>query len=424
LERDLREGSQRLIGVVGAGSVAMRGYALVLGLALCGEALAADLVPQMGRYLPFYPGLYFDAAVQRDNRDSFFDASGERRDGVERRLGKPSSFPETRLDTDFRWYFPFFESYRVLGLSDTLYTARVNLGYARTRSDGGIADFERDTSDDALTDADDLRNNGSGIADLGFQFGAFLWGAQGWRENREHRGALLLLAGATLPTGHYDRDAPVSAGNNTFSVDARLALGLRAWPGGFIDAAYGIRDYFKNQDPAFGALAASDQGNDLFWDASIGQRVLGGLYLTAFASGRNGSANTYQNPRFVPNPPPPPTTLPASDNYPTPGRYHDDGTSLTTAGGSLSYFITQHWLVGLHYTHPLSGQSGEFDVPYTNRQPAHCVLGATGCTTSPGPTVRADGMGPARAYASNRVALSLTFNFGQGDAFTCAGCRY
>ena len=37
---------------------------------------AVDELPQMGRYMPLYPGSYTNAYLWRDDRDSLFDAAG------------------------------------------------------------------------------------------------------------------------------------------------------------------------------------------------------------------------------------------------------------------------------------------------------------------------------------------------------------
>lgn len=384
-------------------------------------AAAQDTAPKMGRYLPLYPALYFSAAHERDERDRSFDQAGVERDSAAPSLATPSSFPQTRLDAVFSWYFPMFETLDLPFFSSRLHTARIHLSRVSTRSEGALATFAADASDDARTDADDLQNNGSGNGDITMEFGSFLYGSENWR-TREHTPlAVLAMVGLRLPVGQYDRDAPINAGTNTAAAHVQLGLHAQPWPGGFVDAGVGLRAYFKNQDPAFGALMPTQQGDDVYWDLSLAQRLYSGLYVTAQASGREGDDNLYVNPRFAAGAPPP-TTVPQSDNFPTPGQYRDRGTALRSAGLSLSYFISQRWLLGAHYTQALSGRSGEFELPYTNRRPAGCTVGATGCITSAGGSAQVDGLGPARSYASNRLMFTLDYNFGQEDAYPCAGC--
>ncbi len=249
-------------------------------------------------------------------------------------------------------------------------------------------------------------------------------GSSNWRERSETPYALLGLIGLRLPTGSYNRDAPSNPGSNTIALHAQLGFYARPWTGAHLDGGVGYRAYLKNQDAAFGALAPTNQGDDLYWDVSLAQRVVSGVYVAAFADGREGDANAYENPRFAPNGPPPPNTTPPSDNYPAPGVYRDAGTERIRAGASLYGFLGQRWLLGLHYAHPLSGKSGEFDLPYNNRQPAGCTVGSTGCMVTPGGTAEdVDGLGPARVFASDRFTLSLQYHFGQGDSYTCVGCK-
>ena len=55
--------------------------------------------------------------------------------------------------------------------------------------------------------------------------------------------------------------------------------------------------------------------------------------------------------------------------------------------------------------------------------PAGCTPGGSGCTTSDGGSVLVDGMGPARSYASPRLTLAITYQFGLGDFYPCPGCQ-
>ena len=72
---------------------------------------------------------------------------------------------------------------------------------------------------------------------------------------------------------------------------------------------------------------------------------------------------------------------------------------------------------------PLSGASGAFALPYTDRSPAGCTPGSLGCITTEGDTVQVDGYGHARVFASDRWMVSATYHFGEGDTFTCVGCE-
>lgn len=397
-------------------------HAALCALLAVAPAAAQDLTPRMGRYMPLYPALYFSASHEKNERDRSFDQSGTERESAAPSLSAPSSFPQTRLDATFSWYFPMFETLELPFFSSRLHTARIHLSRISTQSEGALAVFAADASDDVRTDADNLRNNGSGNGDITLEFGSFLLGSENWRTREGTPLSVLALMGLRLPVGQYDRDAPINAGSNTAAAHLQLGLHAQPWRGGFVDAGLGLRAHFKNQDPAFGALMPTQQGDDVYWDISLAQRLLSGLYLTAQASGREGDPNLYVNPRFAAGAPAPPTTIPQSDNFPTPGQYRDEGTALRSAGLSLSYFLSQRWLLGVHYTQALSGRSGEFELPYTNRRPAGCTVGATGCITGAGGSVQVDGLGPARSYASDRLMFTLDYNFGQEDAFPCTGC--
>jgi hypothetical protein len=307
--------------------------------------------------------------------------------------------------------------------ANRLHTVRLHSGYSRNTTRGALADFARDTSDDATTQADSLGVNSHGLSDLTLEFGSWLVGSSDWRNHQQTPYSLLLLIGAQLPTGYYDRDAPSSPGNNTGAGHVQLGGYWQPWNGAHLEAGAGYRAYLKNQDPAFGGLHPTNQGDTLFWDASFSQRLFPGWYAGVFADGHDSAANSYADVRFAPNAPAAPSTVPASDNYPTPGVYEDAGTSLLRAGVSLQGFVAQRWQLGLHYAMPLSGKSGEFDLPYSNRQPAGCTVGATGCNVTAGDTVHVDGLGAARVYASPSVALTLRYQFGQGDSYTCVGCE-
>lgn len=402
--------------------------AAVLGL-LAALPAAAEPPPLMGRYMPLFPGMYFNGGYARDPRDRLFSASGEELETTVPSIGGQTEFPEKRLEASWLWHFPMFETYRVPFFSSRTHLARASFSYADTKTLGALADFnasERGAQNDRDQDqADDLRDRDSGIGDLLLEFGSYLYGSSDgeWRTRERTPLAVLLLTGFNIPYGEYDRDSAVSPGSNTGAFHYKLALHAQPWRGGFIDAAYGGRAYLKNQDPAYGALAPAYQGDDRLWDISLGQRLWRRLYATAFATGREGEPNGYLNPRFAPNAPTPPTTVPASDNYPAPGVYYDAGTELRTVGGALSVFLDPHWRMSVHYTRPVSGRSGEFTLPFNNRQPAGCTPGALSCSVTEGESVLVDGLGPARVFASDWWMLSFTYNYGQGDSFVCTGCK-
>ncbi|MEQ1437811.1 transporter [Fontimonas sp. SYSU GA230001] len=391
-------------GVIRATSAAL------LLMAARAQADVADTT--LGRYLPLYPGLYLDLRDAHDPRDRVFDAGGDERDTATPSLAGHSSFPLHEVAARFTWTFPLFESQGVPLLSSRLHTARATLRYARVRARGRLADY--------VGSRDDLTDDGSGVGDTTLEFGTFLWGGSDWRsEASAPGGAGLLLLGINVPTGVYEHEAPVNAGTNHWAFHAQLGGAVRPWAGALFEAGAGYRVHLVNYEPQFGGLAPSEQGDDAWIDLSLAQRLLPGLHLSVSLAERRGRANRYDDPQYAPNAPAAP---PNSDTYPTPGRYADDGTSLRSAGLALHWFATQRVLVSAGYVRPLAGRSGEFDLPFTSRSPAGCIEGAVTCTTSPGETVRVDGLGPARSYASDHWAVSLRYNFGQGDTFTCVGC--
>jgi len=400
-------------GVIGVGLLA----------AVHGGAAAQELPLQFGRYMPMYPGLYFTGAYLHDERDTSFDQDGHEQRSAAPQAGGRTSFPEKGYAGTFTWHFPMFESYRVPFFSSRTHLARVTLRYSDTQASGALADFAADASDDSFTDADGLANSGNGVGDVAVEFGSFLVGspARAWRTRNSTPFALLALVGATLPFGVYNRDAPINAGSNTAAIQATLGMHWQPWRGGFVDAGIGRREYFENYDPQFGALAPANQGDDIYWDAGFAQRLVRDLYLNIYFSDREGASNRYEDPRFAPNASDPPAATTSND--PIPGIYRDRGTKLNARGISLQYFITQRWLAGLHYTHPKYGRSGQFLLPFTEHTPAGCIDGSTGCQSNAGEVILVDGLGPARSYSSDRLVLTVIYNFGLGDAFTCTGCE-
>lgn len=397
---------------------------LVLAALAAAPLHAQDEVPQPARYRALYPGLYFNGSIARDERDATYDQAGDERASAAPQAGGQTAFPETSAAGQFTWHFPLFESQGVPFFSSRTHTARMTLRYVDTETEGALAAFAADGSDDARTEADDLHNEGHGVGDVTLEFGSFIFGSRGWRRAERHDLSLLVLGAVTLPTGTYDRDAPVSAGGNTWSFEGRVGLHWQPWAGALLDGGAAWRDYTNNEEPAFGGLMPHKQGDEGRLDLSFAQRLAPGLYAGAFGTLRDGEPNEYRNPSFAPNPPAATSGPPdATDVYPTPATYRDGGTALRTAGLSLQWFVTQRFLAALHWQHPLAGRSGQFLLPFSEKSPPGCVPGASNCTVSPGDTVLVDGMGPARAYASDRLTLGVTYHFGQGDVFTCTGCE-
>lgn len=402
------------------GRIGGLGWAIALAAAMP-AAQAEELAPALGRYMPMYPGLYLSTGYAQDERDWSFDQNGHERASATPQTPGRTAFPEQSGHATFTWHFPMFESYGLPFFSSRTHTARMTLRYVQTRTEGALAAFVADDSDDARSEADDLKNDGHGVGDLTLEFGSFLLGSDGWRTRSERPLALLLLAGVNVPTGVYDRDAPINAGSNTWYFQGRLGLHWRAWDGGFIEAGAAHRDYTNNEEPAFGGLAPHKQGDDFLLDLSLTQRLARDLYAGVFLTHRQGQPSEYRNPQYAPNAPPHPDAT--TDSYPAPGVYRDAGTELRSHGLTLHYFLGQRWLASLSYAHPQDGRSGQFVLPFNERSPSGCVPGSTGCNVDSGESVLVDGLGPARSYSTDRVTLTFTHNFGLGDAFTCAGCR-
>jgi Putative MetA-pathway of phenol degradation len=400
-----------------------RGVFVAVALLACAqEAPAQELPPQFGRYMPLYPGLYVEAGLSQDDRDRSFDATGHSRaSAAPQTPGGKTGFPEDSAIAAFTWHFPLFESQWPAFLSNRTYLARMTLRYADTRTEGPLAAFVADDADDARSEADDLRNSGSGVGDLTLEFGGFLAGSGDWRTRARAPFALLLLAGVNVPTGVYERAAPNSTGTNTWWFQGKLGLHWQPWDGGLVDAGAAYRDYLNTDESMFGGLAPFKQGDDVSYDVGYTQRLARDLYLGMTFGFRYGDPNVYRDPQYAPNAPPHPDA--STDTYPTPGHYRDGGTEVKTRTLSLSYFVTQRWLAGLHYTHPQDGHSGQFLLPYSTKSPSGCTPGATGCTVGQGDTILVDGLGPARVYSTQRITLTITHNFGLGDTYTCTGCK-
>lgn len=389
----------------------MRRAHLIVPLLAALTCTAHAEVPAFTPYRPLYPALYLDAAWQQDDGDEVFDASGKRRSTVLPSTAGRSRFPEQALDGRLAWYFPMFEQDALPFFSSRLHTARVSFRYADLASRGAIADF---------IDADaSLQHAGGGLGDTVLEFGSFLSGSAGWREGRTGPLSSLLLLGVNLPTGVYDRNAAVNAGSNHFSVHLKLGAHAAIWRGAFLDGALGYRVHGRNQEPQFGALAPSQAGDDAIWDLQLAQRLRPGLYLALSASGSEGARNRYRDPRLSLREP---EAAPLGDVIPVPGTYHDDGTDLRLLSIALRWFLHPRVAAALHYTHPLSGHSGEFELDQVQRTPAGCNVDAPGCVVTPAGSTRVDGLGSARSDASDRIGLSFTWQFGQGDTWGCPGC--
>jgi hypothetical protein len=395
--------------------------AVVLALH-AGGAPAQELPPQFGRYMPLYPGLYLDAGFTQDDRDRSYDRDGHSHPSATPQTpGGKTGFPENSGFATFTWHFPMFESYGLPFFSDRTHVARMTLRYTDTKTEGALADFIEDDADDARSEADDLRNNGSGVGDLTLEMGSFLVGSRGWRNGERHRFALLLMGGVNVPTGIYERDGPNSSGANTWWFQGRLGLHWQPWDGGYLEAGAAHRDYLNTDESMFGGLAPFKQGDDRFYDVGYTQRLLRDLYAGAAFAFQYGDANVYRDPQYAPNAPPHPDA--STDTYPTPGHYRDAGTELKTRTLSLYYFITQRWMAAFHYAHSQDGRSGQFLLPFSTRTPSGCMPGSANCTVNPGETILVDGLGGARRFSTDRITLTITHNFGLGDTFACPGCK-
>lgn len=385
--------------------------AVALAAALWGPGALAS-PPEFLPYRPLYPALYLSAALQSDPGDESFDSAGRRRDTALPNLDGPSELPSDALDLRLAWTFPLFEQQALPFFSTRLHTARVSLRYADLESNGAIGAF--------IDARDGLQHSGGGMGDVTLEFGSWLSGSGRWREGVTGPLSTLLLLGLTLPVGVYDREAPANAGSNQVSAQLRFGAHASPWRGAFVDGGIGLRVHGRNEEPAFGALAPAERGDEVLWDLQLAQRLRSGLYLALGASGSEGEANTYRDPQFATRSTP---AAPGSDVVPVAGSYRDSGTDRRVAHLGLHWFATQRLVAALHWTHPFDGRSGEFDLPLQQRSPAGCAPGVIGCLTSAAGSVRQDGFDSARSLASDRIGVSLTWQFGQGDPISCAGCR-
>lgn len=357
---------------------------------------------EFGRYLAKYPAFYATTIVSHDRRDEIFDANGERRDSVAPTYGSSGSFPETRVDQQLEWFFPFFESDQLPFLSSRLWTARADLGYAHLSADGAIADYAR---------ANGLRDAQSGITDIGMHFGPVLYGSEGWRDGRDIPVSIVLTLDTSVPIGRRNADAAVNAGTNVFSYGATLGGYWRPVRGLFLDAGAHWRDFSKNDEPAFNAQEPTRPGAQWSIDATLAARVWRDVYASASYFQLRSASNRYAHVRGSAHPPSAGLLM---ETFPDPAAIDDDGIRDRRADLAAHWFPLQRLRISAHYVISLGGRSGEFDLPY-EQQPQDCIALPTGCSPTSNGSDRVDGLGVARVYASRYFMIAATWNFGQGD---------
>lgn len=392
-----------------ASGCALRLAALALSCSVTG--VRAQELPEFAPYRPLYPGLYLDVGLAWDGGDAAFDSDGHRHGSALPSLDGDSRLPSTRATARFAWTFPLFEAEGWPFVSDRLHTARATFRWADLAAHGAVA--HRDEFDAPEG------GGGSGLGDTTFEFGTFLAGSGGWREGRVDRVSVLLLLGVTIPTGVYEHEAVANPGTNRPSEHVKVGAHVRPWHGAFADAGLGWRTSSTDEEPQFGGLAPSRTGDAVSWDAHLAQRIAPAWFVTLGAYGSRAAHNRYDRVTFVPDPP---AALPASDVIAAPGHYRDGGTSSVVGTLALRWFFAPRFAATLQVDHPFAGESGEPSIALLNRTPAGCDPDALTCATSPAGEQRVDGLGPARSLASDRISLSLTWQFGQHDAFTCPGC--
>ncbi|HKY93429.1 MAG TPA: transporter [Nevskiaceae bacterium] len=381
-------------------------------LALAPCAALADDLPAFAPYRPLYPASYLEVGVTHDDGDEAFDAGGHRGASALPVLGGDSRLPETRATARFTWTFPLFEADGVPFFSDRLHTARVTVRAADLRARGAIDDVEGVGAPEG--------GDGSGLGDTTLEFGSFLAGSGRWREGKVERVSVLLLFGLTVPTGVYEHEAVANAGTNHPAGHVALGLHARAWTGGFADVGVRYTGHGTDEEPAYGGLVPSRQGGTVSWDARLAQRLRPGLYLALGVEGFDTSRNRYANVTFVPNAPEPPLL---SDVTAVDATFRDGGTSWLAGTLALRWFVLPRLAATVEYRHPFAGESGEPVIDLVFRTPAGCDPSALTCAVTDAGQARADGLGGARSLASDRIGLSLTWQFGQGDTFTCPGCE-
>lgn len=382
-----------------------------LAVLLLGLSSAAGAAPELAPYRPLYPGLYLETSIEIDPRDESFDDDGDRRDSALPLTEGASELPERRLEARLRWSFPLFEQEGYGFLSSRLHTARVTLRYADVDARGVVAKLAQE---DPL-----LEVPSSGLGDTTLEIGSYLSGSANWRAGRTGPLSTLLLLGLTIPTGEYDADAPANPGTHHPSVHLKLGAHGTPWGGALLDAGLAYRVNGRDEEPQFGAQAPARPGDELLWDLQLAQRIGPGVYGLLGVEGQAQSDNQYDNPRLMA---PLQASLPLADRIALPGRYRDQGTEAIDAALGLRWFVTQRLVLGAHYSRPLSGQSGVFEVDLADRLPAGCNIDAPTCVQVPAGSTPLDGLGSARRFASDRIGLSLTYQFGLGDPYACPGC--
>ncbi len=357
---------------------------------------------EFGRYLSKYPGLYFQSTLSHNPRDRVFDDDGRRVDTVTPAYGPGNEFPESRVTAEFDWHLPLFESEKIPFVSSRLWNARAALGYARTKTEGPIGG--------AANEAGGPRAK-SGVTDLEIAFGPVLYGSADWRSRSATPLSVLLLGEVRLPIGARDPDSPNNVGDSVYAFGARLGAHWQPQGvlGGFLlDTGLRYRAYASDQEPAFGAQAPAQAGRDLSFDATLARRLWRGLYAQTSYYFRDGADNEYRNVRFAANPP---SADPLMDSFPDSGTQRDRGSREQRLQFGVGGFVTQRLWFGVQYAHPLSGRSGSFDLPYRQQMQGCVVLG--NCNPTPNGSAHVDGIGSARAYASDQWLLSVRFSPGE-----------
>lgn len=381
-------------------SLMRRLLGLVAALPLAAAAATSpDLLLDSGRYLARYPGFSIGVSALHDPRDQAFSQDGQRQSGVLPAYGpgsgSGSKLPLTRLSVAFDWSLPLLETEALPFLSSRLWNAQAVLGYADTSARGPIAEAARAAGDPAAK---------AGIHDLDLAFGPVLYGSRDWRTRSTTPLSVLLLAEARLPIGAHDPSAPNNAGDSVYAYGGRLGAHWQpTWLGGFrLDAGLRLRWYGSNQEPAFNAQTPSQLGRDLEFDSTLARRLWGPVHAQLSYYRRDGAANAYRAIRSTANPP---EAGAGRDSFPDPTIRHDDGSREQRLQLGLGAFVSQRLWLGLAWTRPLAGRSGGLDVPYLQQRQNCAALGA--CNPQPNGSAAVDGLGQARAYASDSWLLSL-----------------
>ncbi len=364
-------------------------------------ATSPDLLLDSGRFLARYPGFSIGVSALHDPRDQAFSQDGQRQSGVVPAYGPGSKLPLTRLSVDLDWSLPLFETEGLPFLSSRLWSARAVLGYADTSAHGPIAEAASSQGDPAAK---------AGVHDIDLAFGPVLVGSRDWRTRRATPLSVLLLAEARLPVGAHDPSSPNNAGDSVYAYGGRLgahwqpqAIWLPTWLGGFrLDAGLRLRWYGSDQEPAFNAQTPSQLGRDVEFDSTLARRLWGPIHAQLSYYRRDGAANAYRAIRNAAQPPP---AALGQDSFPDSSIHHDDGSRERRLQLGLGAFVNQRLWLGLAWTRPLAGQSGGLDLPYLQQLQNCAALGA--CNPQPNGSAAVDGLGQARAYASDSWLLSL-----------------